>query len=118
MPYQSFAVYPANGNDVAHLWGMTTHSPQMVNIDNCEINREQALQTSASVIVETLNDNEDEYKGTTFHFRLPLRATQPIVQNLNQGVQIPHPHPGASFVVAPLFVHPGAPFAPYQNQYG
>ncbi|XP_050908999.1 uncharacterized protein LOC127122752 [Lathyrus oleraceus] len=38
--------------------------------------------------------------------------------NLNQGVQIPPPHPGTSPVIAPPFVYPGAPYAPHQNQYG
>ncbi|XP_050896201.1 uncharacterized protein LOC127102925 [Lathyrus oleraceus] len=57
-------------------------------------------------------------RGPTLHFRLPPRATQPTVQNLNQGVQIPPPHPGASSVVAPPFVYPGEPYAPHQNQYG
>ena len=96
---------------------MTTHSPQMVNIDNREINPEQVLQTSAPMIVETPNNNEDEYQSPTLHFRLPPRATQPTVQNLNQDVQIPPPHPGASSVVASPFVYHGAPYAPYQNQY-
>lgn len=118
MPYQLFVVHSANGNVVAHPWGMTTHSPQMVNTENREINPEQVLQTSVLVIVKTLNDNEDEYRGPTLHFRLPPRATQPTTQNLNQGVQIPPSHPRASSVVAPPFVYPGAPYAPYQNLYG
>ncbi|XP_050916461.1 uncharacterized protein LOC127131593 [Lathyrus oleraceus] len=74
-----------------------------------------ALQTSAPIIVETPNDNEDEYIGPTLHFCLPPRATQPAVRNLNQGVQIPPTYPGASSFVAPPFVYPGAPYAPRQN---
>lgn len=58
----------------------------MVNVDKREINPKKVLQTSALVIVETPNDNDDEYRGPTLHFRLPPRATQPTVQNLNQGV--------------------------------
>lgn len=38
VPYQSFVVHPTNGNYVAHPWGMTTHSPQMVSADNRDIN--------------------------------------------------------------------------------
>lgn len=50
VPYQSFVVHPANGNSVARPWGMTIHSPQMVNIDNREVNPEQVLQSSTLVI--------------------------------------------------------------------
>lgn len=90
----------------------------MVNVDNREINPEQALQTSAPVIVETPDGNEDEYRGPSLHFHLPPRATQPTVQNVNQGVQIPPHYHGVSSVVAPLFVYPRAPYALYQSQYG
>lgn len=75
--------------------------------------QKRTLQTFAQVIVETPNDYEDEYKGPSLHFRLPPRVTQPTVQNLNQGVQIPPPYPRASSTVAPLFMYPGAPYAPY-----
>lgn len=75
MSYQPFDMYPANGNYVAHTWGMTTHSSQMVSADNHEINLEHTLQTSALVIVETPDDNEDEYRGPNLHFRLHPRAT-------------------------------------------
>lgn len=43
VPYQPFNVHPANGNYVSHPWGMTIHSPQIVNTDNREINLEQTL---------------------------------------------------------------------------
>lgn len=79
MPYQLFVVHHANGNAIAHPWGMTTHSAQMVNTDNCEILLEQVLQTYALVIVETPDNNEDEYRGSTLQFCLPPRATQPTV---------------------------------------
>lgn len=115
VPYQPFVIHPANGNPVSYPWRMTILSPQMVNVNNREILPEQALQTSALVVVETPNDNEDEYRGPTLHLCLPPRATQPTIHNLNQGVQIPPPHPGASSVVAPSFVYPRAPYAPYQN---
>lgn len=115
VPYQSFVVHSANGNSIVHPWGMTTRYPQMVNVYNREIHPEQVLQTSTPVIVETPNNNEDEYIGHTLHFRLPHRATQPTAQNMNQGIQIPPPHPGSSSAVAPPFVYPGDPYAPYQN---
>lgn len=67
MPYHPFVVHPANGNSFAHPLGMTTHSPQMVNIVNREINPEQALQTSTPEIVGIPVDNEDEYIGYTLH---------------------------------------------------
>lgn len=81
----------------------------MVNVNDSEILPEQVLQNSAPVIVETPNDNEEEYIGPTLHFRLPPRATQPTVQNLNQGVQIHPPHLGEPSVVAPPFLYPGHP---------
>lgn len=118
MLYQPFVVYPANGNPIAHPWGMTTLSPRMVNVGSREINLEQVLQIFAPMVIKTPNDNEDEYRGPTLHSRLPPRAAQHTVQNLNQGVQIHPPRPGASFVVAPPFVFLGAPYAPYQNQCG
>lgn len=71
VPYQPFVVHLANGNSVSHPWDMTTHSPQMVNVDNREINPEHALQTFVPIIVKTPNDNEDEYRGPTLPLRLP-----------------------------------------------
>lgn len=70
------------------------------------------------MIVETPNDNEDEYIGPTLHFCLPLQATQPTLPNVNQGVKTPPPYLGSSFAVAPSFVYPREPYAPYQSQYG
>lgn len=97
---------------------MTTHYAHMVGADNHEINQEQALQTFTPVTVETHDDNKDEYRGPHLHFHVPPQATQPIVQNLNQRVQIPPSYPRVFFVVASPFVYLGAPYAPYGGHYG
>lgn len=97
---------------------MTTHSSQMVDVDNHEINPEQALHTFALVAIKTANDNEDEYIGHHLHFHVPPQATQPTVQKLNQGLQIPPPYPRAYSAVAPPLIYNGAPYALCGGQYG
>lgn len=90
----------------------------MVDTDNHEINPVQTHQTSMPVTAETLDDNKPEYRGSHFHFHVPSQDAQHTVQNLNQGVQMPPPYPGAPFVVAPPLVYLGEPYAPYEGQYG
>lgn len=118
MPYQSFFVPPAIRNFVAYPWGMTHHSPQVVDADNHEIPQGQTLQTSMHVTAKTPDDNEPEYKCPRLHFHVPPQDAQPIVQNLNQGIQIPPPYPRAPSVVAPQLTYSMAPYAPYRDHYG